>query len=152
MKQCHLQQHRWTRRSPCQVNCQAEKDKYMILLICRILKYNTNELIYKTVRDSQTSKTKLWLPGRKGGEGDRLRAWDGRVHTATFKTDNQQGPAAQHRGLCSALGASLGGRGVWLHVHLHVWLSLDCSPEPTATFLTGFTPIQNKKFEVWGKK
>ena len=73
------------------MNCQAEKDKYMILLICRILKYNTNELIYKTVRDSQTSETKLWLPGRKGGEGDRLRAWDGRVHTATFKTDNRQG-------------------------------------------------------------
>ena len=70
---------------------QSKSDKYMILLICRILKYNTNELIYKTVRDSQTSKTKLWLPGRKGGEGDRLRAWDGRVHTATFKTDNQQG-------------------------------------------------------------
>ena len=80
----------------------------------------------------------------------RFVAWEGHVHTATFKTDNQQGPAAQHRGLCSALGASLGGRGVWLHVHLHVWLSLDCSPEPTATFLTGFTPIQNKKFVVWG--
>ena len=27
---------------------QAEKDKYMISLICRILKNHTNELVYKT--------------------------------------------------------------------------------------------------------
>ena len=34
---------------------QTEKDKYhMIQLICRILKNDTNELIYKTETDSQT--------------------------------------------------------------------------------------------------
>ena len=34
---------------------QTEKDKYpMISLICRILKNDTNELIYKTETDSQT--------------------------------------------------------------------------------------------------
>ena len=32
---------------------QTEKDKYMILLICRILKKGTNELIYKTEVESQ---------------------------------------------------------------------------------------------------
>ena len=31
------------------------------------LKYDTNELIYKTERDSQIQKTYLWLPKRKGG-------------------------------------------------------------------------------------
>lgn len=41
-------------RSPCQVNCQAERQIYEKCAYCRILKYNTNELIYKTVRDSQT--------------------------------------------------------------------------------------------------
>ena len=34
---------------------QIEKDKYhMISLICRILKNDTNEIIYKTKTDSQT--------------------------------------------------------------------------------------------------
>ena len=46
---------------------QAEKDKYhMISLICGILKNDTNELVYKTETDSQTSKTNLWLPEGKG--------------------------------------------------------------------------------------
>ena len=50
----------------------TEKDKYhMISLICGIKKKSdTNELIYKTETDSQTSKTNLWLPKAKcGGEG-----------------------------------------------------------------------------------
>ena len=39
---------------------QTEKDKYHVIsLICGILKNDTNELIYKTETDSQTSKTKL---------------------------------------------------------------------------------------------
>ena len=33
------------------------------------LNNNTNELIYKTETDSQSSKTSLWLPKGKGGEG-----------------------------------------------------------------------------------
>ena len=33
---------------------QTEKDKYMISLICGILKNNTNESIYKIETDSQT--------------------------------------------------------------------------------------------------
>ena len=51
---------------------QTEEDKYhMISLICGILKKkDTNELIYRTETDSQTSKTNLWLPEGKGwGEG-----------------------------------------------------------------------------------
>ena len=31
------------------------------------------------------------------GERDRWGAWEGHVHTAIFKMDNQQGPTAQHR-------------------------------------------------------
>ena len=33
------------------------------------LKYDTNELIYKTETDSQTQKTNLWLPKGKRGRG-----------------------------------------------------------------------------------
>ena len=36
---------------------QTEKDKYMILLICGILKKGTNEFIYKAKIESQIQKT-----------------------------------------------------------------------------------------------
>ena len=53
---------------------QKEKDKYMILLICGILKNGTNELIYKIETDAQTLKTDLWLPKGKGGGKDKFRS------------------------------------------------------------------------------
>ena len=43
--------------------------------------------------------------------GDRGRdsqgVWDGRGHTAVFNIENQQGPAGQHRELCSILWNNL---------------------------------------------
>ena len=45
--------------------------------------------------------------------GKRQGVWDGHGHTALFNMKNQQGPAGQHRGLCSVSGGSLDGRGVW---------------------------------------
>ena len=34
------------------------------------LKYDTNELIYKTETDAQTQKTNLWLPRGREGRGE----------------------------------------------------------------------------------
>ena len=46
------------------------KDKHhMILLICGILKKDTNELICRIETDPQTLKTNLWLPKRTGWGG-----------------------------------------------------------------------------------
>ena len=39
--------------------------------------------------------------------------WDGHGHTAVFNVENQQGPAAQLRELCSMSRGSRDGRGVW---------------------------------------
>ena len=50
--------------------------------------HDTNELTYKTKRDSQ--KTNLQLSGGRDSQG----VWDGQVHTAVFKMRNQQGPTA----------------------------------------------------------
>ena len=36
------------------IQSEVREDKYMISLICRILKYDTNELMYKTEKDSRT--------------------------------------------------------------------------------------------------
>ena len=48
----------------------SQTEKYcMLLLICGILKKDTNELIYKTETDSQTYRMSLWLPGEGLGKG-----------------------------------------------------------------------------------
>ena len=70
--------------------------------------------------------TLLYLTWFSGGtDGGRVSqgVWDGRGHTAVFHMENQQGPAAQLRELCSILCINLmvtrgkdGGResqGVW---------------------------------------
>ena len=38
--------------------------------------------------------------------------WEGHVHSAMFKMDNQQKPIVYHMELCSMLCVSLDGRGV----------------------------------------
>ena len=47
----------------------------------------------------------------RGGR-DRLGVGDGHVHTATFKTDNQQGPTTQHRKLYSVPCNNLNGKRI----------------------------------------
>ena len=54
----------------------------------------------------RTWRTKLWLlKGRVQGR-DSQGVWDLNAHTAIFKMDNQ-GPAGQHRELCSILPNNL---------------------------------------------
>ena len=67
---------------------------------------------------------------------------------AVFKMDNQQGSTVQHMELCSMLCGSLDGRGVGGRMDTCICMaeSLGCSPETIITFLTGYTPIQNKKY------
>ena len=45
------------------------------------------------------------------GRRDSQGVWDGHGHTAVFNMENQQGPAGQHRELCSMSHGSLDGRG-----------------------------------------
>ena len=61
----------------------------------------------------------------KDGRRDSQGVWDGHGHTAVFNMENQQGPAGQHRELCSRTGGSLDGRGVWgsMAMCIYVWLS-----------------------------
>ena len=48
------------------------RETNLILLICRICKNDTNELIQKTEIDPQTEKTNLWLPKEIVGVGGRV--------------------------------------------------------------------------------
>ena len=84
------------------------------------------------------------VPRGKGGGRDSQGVWDGHGHTAVFNMENQQGPAGQHRELCSVSRGSLdggefGGEGI----HVHVWLSLFAVQLKLS--LIGYTPMQNKK-------
>ena len=49
----------------------SQKETYDITYMCH-LKHDTNEPICKTETDSQTDRTDLWLPRRRGGLG----VWD----------------------------------------------------------------------------
>ena len=75
----------------------------------------------------------------RGGQG----VWDGRGHTAVFNMENQQGPAGEHRELCSMSRGSLDGRGVWGRMDTCVCIaeSLCCPPEITTTLLISYIPI-----------
>ena len=90
----------------------------------------------------------LWLPGGRNWERDSQEVWDGHVHTAMFKIDNQQGPPVQHRELCSMLRGILDGREVQGRMDTCIGMaqSLCSSPETITTLLIGYTPIQNKQF------
>ena len=82
------------------------------------------------------------------GRRDSQGVWDGHVHTAIFKMNNQQGPTLQHRELCSMLCSNLDGRGVWRRMDMCICMAefLCYSPETITTLLISYTPVQNKRF------
>ena len=84
-------------------------------------------------------ENQLMAASREDGGRDSWGVWDGRVHTAIFKMDNQQGPAVWHREFCSMLCGSLDGKrvmgvgGGWIYVDgwlspfaVHLKLSQHC--------------------------
>ena len=76
--------------------------------------------------------------------------WEGHVHTAIFKMDNQQKPSVQYMELCSMLSASLDGKMVSGRMDTCICMaeSLPCSPETITTLLISYTLIQNKQFKI----
>ena len=67
-----------------------------------------------------------------GGKG-YLGSWDGHVHIAMFKMDNQQSPTEQHRKLCSMLDGSLDESEVWGRKDTYICMAelLCCVPKTT---------------------
>jgi len=63
--------------------------------------------------------------------------------------ENQQGPAGQHRELCSVPCGSLGGRGVWERMDTCVCMaeSFHSPLETVTTLFIGYNPIKNTKFK-----
>lgn len=76
-----------------------------------------------------------------GGEGEVGSLGQTCTLVAVFNTDHQQGPAAERREVCSLLGGSLAGRGVWgrMDACMCVPGSLPCSPETITTLLISYT-------------
>ena len=102
----------------------------------------TNELIYKTEKDSDSENE--FKVAKEEGLGNRQGVWDGHVHTAVFKTDNQQGPTVQHRELCSMWQPGWEGSLKEIgYMCIYMAESLCYSSETIITLLTGYPPIQN---------
>ena len=53
---------------------------------------------------------------------DKLGGWDGHVHTAMFKTDNQQGPTVQRRELCPMFCNNPNGKRVFYKEQMYVYV------------------------------
>ena len=99
---------------------------------------DTSGLTYKTERD-RLKKMKLWLPGGM----DSQKVWDGHVHTAIFKMDNQQGPmySIWNSAQCYVPSWMEAGFGEeWIYV-LCVAESLHCLPETMTTLVISHIPI-----------
>ena len=106
----------------------------------------TNKDLLSSTGDSALSSViTLWSPAGRDEGRDSWGVWDGHGHSAVFNMENQQGPAGQHRGLCSMSCGSLAGRGVWGSVDTCVCVpeSLCCPAETVTALLIGYTPVQN---------
>ena len=77
------------------------------------LTWRTNKDLLSSTGNSAQYSNNLLVPRGKDGGRDSQGVGDGHGHTAVFNMENQQGPAGQHRELCSMSCGSLDGRGVW---------------------------------------
>ena len=75
-------------------------------------------------KESDTTERLHFTPRGKDGGRDSQGVWDGHGHTAAFNMENQQGPAVQHKRLCSISRGSLDEKGV-----LGRMCTLICKPE-----------------------
>ena len=84
---------------------------------------------YKTETDSLTEQTYGYQWGRVA---ERIvRDWH--VHTAVFRSYNQEGPTIQHKELCSILPNSLNGKRIWKRTDTCITELLRYTPETTTT-------------------
>ena len=82
------------------------------------LKRNDTVNLLTKQKDSQTQRTNLWLPGRRMRGRDIQGIWDGHIHNAIFKMDNQlysTGNSAQYY-VAAWLRGGFGENG-YMHMH-----------------------------------
>ena len=125
------------------------KEKYReVSLICRMEKEMIQmNLFTKQKHSHRLTERNFGCQRKSAGGSDSQGVWAGHGHTAGFNMENQQGPAGQHRELCSMSCGSLDGRGVWGRRDTCVWMaeSLCCPPEVITTLLIGYTPRERKQ-------
>ena len=73
-------------------------------------------------------KRSLWrfTELREQSYGSQRGFWDGHENAAGFNMENQQGPAVQHRELCSILCNNLNGKRIWKRIDTCIIKSLCC--------------------------
>ena len=67
------------------------------------LTWRTSKDLLNSTRNSAQYSVITYGHQGEGWGRDSQGVWDGHGHTAVFNMENQQGPAGQHRDLCSIL-------------------------------------------------
>ena len=75
---------------------QKEKDKFHMTTYMWNLKYNTNQLPYKTETDSDIEHKFTVTKGERTWGRDKLEVWDQQIQTTIYKTDKKQGPTIHY--------------------------------------------------------
>ena len=70
----------------------SDKDKYRMMWNLKKMIQTTHLQNRNRLTDLENDFMATQARGRGGGAGDRLGVWDWHVHTAIFKTGNQQRP------------------------------------------------------------
>ena len=90
-----------------------------------------------STKQKQTHRLRKQTYGYQRGKvgGSKLGVWDWHVHTAVFKTDNQQGPTVQHRDLYSIFCNNRNGKRIWKRRDTCICIteSFCCIPETNTT-------------------
>ena len=118
----------------------SETDKYVTQFIYRIFKKMILMNIFAKQRQTCRLRELMVMEGRVG-ERDRPGVWDGYVHTAKFKIENQQGPTVSHRELSSILCNYLFGKRKDVCVCIHIKLNHFAIYLKLTTLLINYSPM-----------
>jgi len=69
-------------------------------------------LFTKRETDSQTWRTDLWLPRRRGLGREGRGVWGWQMKTITYRRDRQELSTVEHRNVCEILHKTLNRKGI----------------------------------------
>ena len=130
-----------TREALCYYTKWRGRQYHMVSLICRIKKIYKWTHLQNGLTDLE-NKLMVTYGKDLGERWNRMGVLDWHVHTATFKTENQQGLTVCHNELCSIFCNKLNGKRIWKRIDICVCIteSLSCIPEANTTLLTNCSP------------
>ena len=123
---------------------QTEKAKYhMISLIWGIKNMTQMNLFTKQKQTHRLRKKPYGYRRGKVREKDKLGVWDWPIYTNICQTDNQKGPAEEHKELCWKHCHNLYGKRTWKRTDIRLCIteSRFCTPKTNTTLEINSTSL-----------